>query len=439
MAIPTFQSNLTAGEIDPQLFGRIDLQAYYNGVQTAQNVLAVPQGGMKKRPGTKYIGTAEGESAPRLELFSFSEEDEFLLVFTTRFANPKYEIRLQFYKDEVLITNINGSGNDYLDITLIIDDGVDPDLKLIDLAQSLNTMIVTYPDFFPFQLVRGSTDSDWTATDLAINNIPQYNFNDALSPSSTPQIQSLAFTNIALGDQFTLELNGINTEIITYGGSASPAEQADSELAIQTALQNHPLTGTSGVTVTYDTADTYDVEFAGASARNYDLITATAVIVADPTFAMAAAITQAAVVSDEDVWSDDRGYPRTCTFHEGRLWFGGSKSLPSTAWGSIVFDFFNFFTGTGLDDEAVIFTLDTDQYNQIQSIYSNRSLQIFTTGAEFYIENSPITPTNISAIPQTRLGSKRVRPASLNGLTYYVQKNGKVLNSFLFLGCDSIE
>ena len=433
MPLTVFQSNMTAGEIDPQLFGRIDLQAYYNGLQTARNVLPIPQGGMKKRPGTKYIGTAEGDSEPRLELFSFSEADEFLLVFTTLADGLKYKIRVQFYKDETLITDINGSGFDYLDVPLTIDDGIDPDLKLIDFAQSLNTIIITYPDFYPFRIVRGSTDSDWTASDLPLNNIPDFNFEDATSPSSTPQIQSMAFSNIALGDEFTLTLNGIPTSIVTYAGSASAPEQTASAQALEDALQAHPLTATGGVSVVYDTADTFDVTFSNNSARNYDEITATAVIVADPTFDLVSTITQAAVTSDEPVWSDVRGYPRTVTFHEGRLYFGGSKSLPSTVWGSNVNDFFNFFLGTQLDDEGIFFTLDTDQYNQIQSIYSNRSLQIFTTGAEFYVKDSPITPSNLAAIPQTRLGSKRVRPVSLNGLTYFIQQNGKVLNSFLFL------
>ena len=34
------------------------------------------------------------------------------------------------------------------------------------------------------------------------------------------------------------------------------------------------------------------------------------------------------------------GYPRTVTFHQGRLYFGGSKSRPSTIWGSKVGLFF---------------------------------------------------------------------------------------------------
>jgi hypothetical protein len=42
----------------------------------------------------------------------------------------------------------------------------------------------------------------------------------------------------------------------------------------------------------------------------------------------------------EDVWSATKGWPRSVTFHQGRLFFGGSKSRPSTIWGSKVAFYF---------------------------------------------------------------------------------------------------
>ena len=51
------QSSFVSGELSPLLKGRIDLAQYYQGVQTAKNVVIVPQGGMKRRPGTEYIQT----------------------------------------------------------------------------------------------------------------------------------------------------------------------------------------------------------------------------------------------------------------------------------------------------------------------------------------------------------------------------------------------
>jgi hypothetical protein len=103
----------------------------------------------------------------------------------------------------------------------------------------------------------------------------------------------------------------------------------------------------------------------------------------------------------ENVWSSIRGWPNSVTFHEGRLYFGGSKSRPSTVWGSRVGDFFNFEAGEGLDDESVEATLDTNTFNSIVDIISGRDLQVFTTGGEFYCPQDglqPITPSSPDTI-----------------------------------------
>ena len=99
----------------------------------------------------------------------------------------------------------------------------------------------------------------------------------------------------------------------------------------------------------------------------------------------------------------------------------------------MVNDFFNFRTRKGYDDESVSATLDTDQINTIRGIFSNRSLQIFTAGGEFYIPSSPITPTNIAAKPQSQYGSKRVRPVAIDGVTLFLQRTGKALIQFIYL------
>ncbi|HIB78528.1 MAG TPA: hypothetical protein EYO58_13180, partial [Flavobacteriales bacterium] len=100
MALWQFQSNMNRGELDPTLVGRIDIQAYYNGLRTATNVLTAPQGGAKRRPGQDFLGVSIDNG--RLENFSFNVEQSYLLVFT--------DLKMQIYKDDVLQTNINGSG-----------------------------------------------------------------------------------------------------------------------------------------------------------------------------------------------------------------------------------------------------------------------------------------------------------------------------------------
>jgi hypothetical protein len=96
-------------------------------------------------------------------------------------------------------------------------------------------------------------------------------------------------------------------------------------------------------------------------------------------------------------------------------------------------DPFDFSKGKGRDDEGVDATLATDQINTINGIISNRALQIFTSGAEFYVPESPITPSNFSVVPQTNLGTKRVRPVVLEGSTHFIQRTGKAIFEYQFI------
>jgi hypothetical protein len=49
------QTNFTTGELDPLVRSRVDLDAYNNALETARNVICQPQGGVTRRPGTKFI------------------------------------------------------------------------------------------------------------------------------------------------------------------------------------------------------------------------------------------------------------------------------------------------------------------------------------------------------------------------------------------------
>ena len=412
MGVWNFQSNLNKGELDPRLVGRIDLASYYNGVKTGENILTMPQGGAKTRPGMEYLGTGLGNG--RIESFSFSTEQNYLLVFTA--------LRLQIYKDGVLQTNINGSGFDYVVTTLTL-----AQIQEFDYIQSADTVIITHEDVAPLKITRTS-DTDWTVTNLVLTNVPQYDFNDALSPTPVDEVQRITFSSKNEGDIYKLSLEGIQTDEISFAG-----DDATNEENIRRALQALFNTGATGISVaTFTSLAAYDITFSGDSANSWDLLTGTAENAQSATFKIVTARQSAGTSRAEDTWSNTRGWPITCTFHEARLWFGGSTSRPSTLWGSKVNQFFDFDQGRALDDEGVTITLDTDQVNAIQAIFSNRTFQIFTTGAEFVVEQSPITPENVAAIPQGRLGSKRVRPVTLEGSTYYVQRTGKVINQFLF-------
>jgi hypothetical protein len=73
---PTFSS----GEVSPLLYGRVDLQQYFNGLQEAENCLVRPYGLIMNRPGLQYIAeTKDSTKKARLLEFIFNESDAFII------------------------------------------------------------------------------------------------------------------------------------------------------------------------------------------------------------------------------------------------------------------------------------------------------------------------------------------------------------------------
>jgi hypothetical protein len=135
----------------------------------------------------------------------------------------------------------------------------------------------------------------------------------------------------------------------------------------------------------------------------------------------------------EPMVSAARGWPECLTFHRGRLWLAGLKARPATVLASRIADFFNFDIGTGLDDQAIAATIDTDQVNAIHQLQSGRALQIFTAGAEHIIDGELVTPKTIAVAEQTRRGIQRFsRVAEVDGASMFVQRGGAALRQFVF-------
>lgn len=379
------QTNFTTGELDPLVRSRVDLKAYENALETARNVICQPQGGVTRRPGTKYINELGGspENGVRLVHFEFSVNDSYMLCFTNN--------RMYVYKNNTLITNINGSGNDYLTTTI-------PSASLSSMCytQSADTLIVVHEDLVPKKIVRGANDATWTISNITFNSIPKYAFTLSTSNPAATLTPSDVSGKISLTASASVFTAGHVGQYI----NASPQGRA------KIVKYN---SGTSVNVVTefpfFDTS--------AIASGDWELET-----------------------GYEDVWSATKGWPRSVTFHQGRLFFGGSKSRPSTVWGSKVALFFDFEAVEGLDDDAVEATLDTNTFNAIVDMLSGRDLQIFTTGGEFAVLQeglTPITPSDFFLSATSRNGIKEgVRVKQLESGVLFVQRQGKTLSEIAY-------
>ncbi len=138
---------------------------------------------------------------------------------------------------------------------------------------------------------------------------------------------------------------------------------------------------------------------------------------------------------DEAAFSAVRGWPVSLCFHQDRLAIGGSRDLPNRLWLSRSGDLFNFDIGTGLDDQAIEFGLVSDQVNAIRALFSGQHLQVFTSGAEWMVTGSPLTPANIQLNRQTRVGSilaRMVPPVDVDGATIFAARSGRGIHEFVY-------
>lgn len=388
----SIQTNFSTGELDPLLRARVDLTAYQNALEKATNVVCQPQGGIRRRPGTRYItslpnsSTESAANGVRLVEFEFSTSDSYMLCFTHH--------RMYIFKNKALITNINASGNPYLDTSGVSLTGAR--LSNIVWTQSADTLIVVHPDIAPIKIVRGANDATWTASAITFDSIPKYAFTVSVTNPSGTLTPSAVSGKITLTASSSVFVAGSVGQYV----NASPQGRAkivkyNSGTSVD-AITEFPFFNTSAIA-----NGSWDYE------SGY-----------------------------EDVWSSGKGWPRSVTFHEGRLYFGGSKSRPSTIWGSKVGLFFDFEATEGLDDDAVEATLDTNTFNAIVDIISGRDLQVFTTGGEFYVPQNgldPITPTNFFVKTASRNGTKQgIRVQQLESGTLFIQRQGKSLNEFAY-------
>ena len=376
----SMQTNFTAGELDPLVRARVDIESYKNALETAKNVICQPQGGVSRRPGTKFINELGGTPASgvRLVSFEFSVTDSYMLCFTND--------TMYVYKDKALVHTETSTGivSAYLDTMC--------------WTQSADTLIVVHQDMAPRKIVRGVSDTDWTISTISFDSIPNYaftlsTFNTSGSGTLTPSDVS---GKITLTSQHATFIAGHVGQYI----NASPQGRA--------RIVEVTTTTTVNVVTEFPFFDTTAIANA-----DWDLET-----------------------GYEDVWSASKGWPRTVTFHQGRLYFGGSKSRPSTIWGSKVGLYFSFEAVEALDDDAVEATLDTNTFNAITDIISGRDLQIFTTGGEFNVNQeglSAITPSNFFVSASSRNGSKEgIRVQQLESGVLFVQRQGKALSEIAF-------
>ena len=75
------QSAFTAGELAPNLHGRVDFELYYKALRTCRNFIVAKYGGVDNRPGTQFIASVDDSTQPhRIIPFQYNAQQQYVLV-----------------------------------------------------------------------------------------------------------------------------------------------------------------------------------------------------------------------------------------------------------------------------------------------------------------------------------------------------------------------
>ena len=117
--------------------------------------------------------------------------------------------------------------------------------------------------------------------------------------------------------------------------------------------------------------------------------------------------------------------PSCVSFFEQRLVFANTNNNPQTLWFSKAGDYENFTVGTNADD-AMVYTIASNQVNAIQYLKAVRTLVVGTSGGEFTVSadgtDASITPTNVTIKRQSSFGSAGVDAIPAGNAVLFLQK-----------------
>jgi len=374
-------TNFTGGELSPRLDGRNDLQKYPTGCKTLENMIIFPHGSAARRSGTQFVAEVKDSSKEtRLIPFEFSTTQTYMLEFGNQY--------IRFYKDNGQIL----SGGSAYEISSPY---LEAELFDIKFAQSADVMYICHPNH-PVQKLARTGHTSWTLTDVDFQNGPFMDHNIETTTITT--------SHTAVGATATLTLSsttGVNSNqgwLSTDVGRL--VHMKDGHLKITGYTSSTQVTATVEVAISSGSATT---DFALGS------------------------------------FSDTTGYPSCVTFFEQRLVFAATLSQPQTLFFSKSGDYENMddnYHGTVADDDAIIYTIASNQVNAIRFMTATRTLIIGTAGGEFAVSGGgtdiAITPTNILIKKQSNNGAANVDALAVGNATLFLQRARRKLRELAY-------
>ena len=371
------QTSFAAGEIDPRLLARSDLNAYDQGARELRNVWVTTGGGVKRRAGLRHVTEIGGDG--RLAAVPLEGGVVRLFVLLDR--------RALIFDDEMLVADLGAPWTS-------------SHLPRLSWAAHRGNLFVCHPALPPQHVVLEPYGS-WRVLSWVFDTAP------GADAAKVVRLQPYA----------------------KYANPEASLEAAPDSGELWSLTSNQQVFGPGHVGTRLRFKGT-EVALTSVSPDGFGAlgIPQTPITDGSRTFDWA-----------EQAFSPIAGYPAACIVFRDRLVVGGVPRMPNRLWMSRIGRPFDFDTGTGLADEAIAISLGDDPSHAIRALSTGRELEVFTAASEWTVDGRPLSPADVVAIRQTGLGSyepRYVPPVSADGTSVFVARGGDAVVEYVFTDID---
>jgi len=425
----SIQTNFLSGIIDPEAFGRVDSEVLANGAKDIENAYVTPVGNVLRREGLRFLKKIGDISSPSFtggvrlvpvqytESAGFSSPEKITGVLVFRLEVDVLGVPQDMFVSLVAFTE---SGADFFTTSEVSfgflstgDPLMQKAFEGFDTAgQGADTLVVQ--EDMPIATLRISGNPP-----TILNIIFQF---ETYVGATVPKIPVFAFsgvTEVSAGAlDATLSATTGDSVLVTATGSFFTAFDEGASFII--AGDGGVLFVTEFISVT-QVRGPVRVDFSSTT-----LVGAASGWVIERGFSR---VWGGAVAQD---------WPRSVAIFQDRVWFGGSRRLPLTIWGSQVGDFDNFDFGKGEATAALEGIIASGEDSQIEDLYAGRDLIILTDASEYWslgTSDSVLQPDSFRVKKASSIGSisGRVRADSVDGAVVQVDRSGEGVRDLVFL------
>lgn len=457
MSVSLIKTNFTGGEWSPSLWSRTELEKYGSACKKMRNFFLHPHGGASNRPGLQYIvATKDSSKQSRLQKFQFSVTQWYQLEFG--------DLYIRFVKDDgqiisttaitgaanngsgliritatahglqtantVTITGVGGvpaangtwvitvisantydligstfagtytSGGSGTAIVEVSTPYVEADLRLLKFEQSADTIYITHPSYQRRKLTR-TGHTAWTLSTIT--------------------------SGASIDPPVNLVCAGTGKFFVVTSVSADGVESeasAEEEGAFGNTLTWDAATGADHYKVYQVLNDTFRY-MGDAGTESFD-------IPSSPT-----ADADIAAPESDDPFPSVNNYPGVCAFHDQRMIWARTNTKPQTLFGTVIADFENHNVSSPVkDDDAFIYTINSNQVNEIRALVSLEDLIVFTSDSEWKMSaggnTDTITPTSVKLKRQSQWGCSHLPPIVVGKSILFIDGSGKQFRDLLY-------